>query len=73
MLCSAISFEFRGLIPLGEGLTIKEIAMETIRQIPEDATWEDIHEGSGSVNPYILSMHQEILLQNNQTRYLPTP
>ena len=25
-------------------MTIKEIAMETIRQLPEDATWEDIQE-----------------------------
>ena len=23
-------------------MTIKEIAMETIRQLPEDATWDDI-------------------------------
>ena len=25
-------------------MTIKDIAMETIRQLPEDATWEDIQE-----------------------------
>jgi len=25
-------------------MTIKEIAVETIRQLPEDATWEDIQE-----------------------------
>lgn len=25
-------------------MTIKEIAMETIRQLPEDATWDDIQE-----------------------------
>lgn len=25
-------------------MTIKEIAMETIRQLPEDASWEDIQE-----------------------------
>jgi predicted transcriptional regulator len=25
-------------------MTIKEIAIETVRQLPEDATWEDIQE-----------------------------
>ncbi len=25
-------------------MTVKEIALETIRQLPEDATWDDIQE-----------------------------
>jgi len=28
----------------GEDMTIKEIAITTIKQLPEDATWEDIQE-----------------------------
>jgi predicted transcriptional regulator len=28
----------------GGNMTVKEIALETIRQLPEDATWDDIQE-----------------------------
>jgi predicted transcriptional regulator len=27
-----------------DGMTVKEIALETIRQLPDDATWDDIQE-----------------------------
>jgi predicted transcriptional regulator len=27
-----------------DGMTVKEIALETILQVPDDATWDDIQE-----------------------------
>jgi hypothetical protein len=30
--------------PWGSNMTVKEIAIKTIQQLPEDATWEDVQE-----------------------------
>ena len=39
-------------------MTIKEIAMDTIRQLPEDATWEDVQERINFVAGVRKGLHQ---------------
>jgi len=44
--------------PRGHTMTIKEIAMDTIRQLPEDATWEDVQERISFVAGVRKGLHQ---------------
>ena len=41
-----------------DGMTIKQIAMKTIEQLPEDASWEDIQERINFVAGVRKALHE---------------
>ncbi len=44
VVCQTVEVDLRGPVWYIESMTIKELALKTIAQLPEDASWADIQE-----------------------------